>query len=429
VGKITTQELLDQRKAIEKVAAENGITIIGFFGSVANEADPLPLKAGQNVDLQILIALGFGGSALDIIKFEMELEKLFICKTVEIESATEAGLVTSLAQGLITEEQKTTISKSAHTHTFDYLAGTCKDMCAKKGSDCLQQNQIRRRKMPMLTDVIEYIRQNKTEVIKINLGGYTLAPDDLRTLAAALSCNSHIQFVNLSDNGITDEGAQILATSALGAVVALDLSRNNITATGYEHFVANKTLLRLILSESNIEDQAVIKLAENATLQHLDLRGNKITDIGAEVLAGNCRIEELFLCGNQITSIGANALLSNPRFKVLYLGRNKIRDLDKKVLSENKTLRELSLDSNPIDKQLIVILAQCLSLEKLSLCSLDLEDEDAKQFVDSLSLTTLYLTGNKFTDEGARTLMSNPGLTQISLGQNELKETPCLIRR
>ena len=123
-------------------------------------------------------------------------------------------------------------------------------------------------------------------------------------------CN--LQFLNLNNNRITDEGVEYLTTALINnncKLNNLDLAFNKITDKGVEHLT--KALINT-----------------NCKLNSLGLEGNKISDKGAEHLATalintNCKLNSLGLVGNKITDKGVEHLtkaLINVNCKLNSLG-------------------------------------------------------------------------------------------------------------
>lgn len=285
--------------------------------------------------------------------------------------------------------------------------------------------------MPIPTTLLQVVRENHRELIKLALGGFDLLDSDLPPLYEALRSNTVVRSIDFSENLITDEGIQYLATHPLGRVFQLDLSCNRIKTDGWQFFAThNTTITSLIATASLLGDEGAMALANSRYIRFLDLSANRITDRGAEALAKNETLEELFLNHNKITSRGAHRLFQSRTLQVLYLAYNQIEEVDETILSQNTTLHKLDIDANPLTRRMITWLAQRMSLQSLSLSSLALTDADVGIFARlSRTLTTLYLGKNQLTDFGARQLISNPQLREISLPQNALQSVGPFIKR
>jgi Leucine-rich repeat (LRR) protein len=285
--------------------------------------------------------------------------------------------------------------------------------------------------MPIPMLLLQLVRENHPEIIKLELGGHDLRDSDIPILCDVLQANTVVRSIDLRGNLITDEGIQYLATHSLGRTFQLDLSCNRVKVEGWRFFALhNTTITQLIVTASRLGDEGAVALAGSKCVHSLDLSANDITDHGAEALAKNEVLEELFLNHNKITGYGARKLFQSHTLRVLYLAHNQVEEVDEAVLSQNTTLHRLNIDANPLTRRMVILLAQQMSLQSLSLRSLALTDADVSIFASiSQTLIALYLGGNKLTDVGARQLLLNSQLKEISMPQNALYNVPSFVRR
>jgi len=219
---------------------------------------------------------------------------------------------------------------------------------------------------------------------RLNLEFRLLSEGDVGLLAEELKVISTLTELNLSGNGIGDQGATGLAEALKvnSTVRVLILSRNGICdqgATGLaEALTVNSTLTELHLDGNEIGDQGATGLADalkvNSTLTLLDLAGNGIGAQSAtglaEALKVNSTLTELKLDGNSIGDQGttglAEALTVNSTLTELHLDGNKIGDQGATGLADalkvNSTLTELHLEFNHIGAQGATGLAEALKV-------------------------------------------------------------------
>ena len=205
---------------------------------------------------------------------------------------------------------------------------------------------------------------------------------EINYLARMLSENSTVRKLNLTDNGITNEGLDTLAKDLCknSTLKILTLFLNDVgfksespsKFTGMAEMLArNDNLEELSLSHNPLGSDGVTWIAEalesNKGVKHLYLKNTDCDDEGAAALAKmlsiNKTLEGLYLCGrhttaydnynrplpqNNIGDEGATALADvlkehNSSLKVLHLCRNKritgkgLRKLTETV-QKNKTL-------------------------------------------------------------------------------------------
>ena len=179
---------------------------------------------------------------------------------------------------------------------------------------------------------------------------------EVNYLQEMLSNNSTVRTLYLVDNGITDEGLDILAKALCknSTLETLDLFKNDLRFhdesplkyTGMVEMLAtNDKLKELSLDHNPLGSGGVIWIAEalksNKGVKHLRLRSTLCDDEGAAQLANmlgvNKTLEFLYLCSdyddetlleNNIGDEGAIALADvlrehNSSLKVLHLCRNK----------------------------------------------------------------------------------------------------------
>ncbi|CAF22988.1 hypothetical protein [Candidatus Protochlamydia amoebophila] len=262
--------------------------------------------------------------------------------------------------------------------------------------------------------------------------------------------------VNLSNQKISDRGAEVLAHSLASntTLKSLDLDRNQISDKGAEAIAqalaSNAALETLWLNGNQISDkgaEAIAQsLASNAALWKLSLNGNQISDQGmeafAQALASNTILMDLSLNGNQISDQGmkafAQALASNTSIRVLSLNENQISDKEMEAfaqaLASNTSIGVLSLNGNQISDKGMEAFAQALAsnttLRTLRLDNNQISDKGMEAFAQALASNTsigvLSLNGNQISDKGivalAQALASNTILSELSLNENQISD-------
>ena len=184
------------------------------------------------------------------------------------------------------------------------------------------------------------------EMVKLDLSGYNLTPDDCNALATALADDLFFEELNLSDCLLSEESSKILLRGLLDnqAIKRLSLKGNNIRSGAAEmlgQFLKKNTCVRSLLVEWNalgLWDSGMRAICEglaiNQVLLFLDLRNNQITHEGANHLAvalkRNHCLRGLDLRWNNIGLLGGRELLEalkyNKRLVGLELtGKNNIR--------------------------------------------------------------------------------------------------------
>ena len=305
--------------------------------------------------------------------------------------------------------------------------------------------------------------ENLASVIKnnSNLEHLYLANNDLKTpsilILQALKENSKLKVLDLSDNNMTGEAAEDLAsviknnsnlkqlylanndlkTSSILILQALketsklktlNLNNNNMTGEAVEDLANviknNSNLEQLCLANNNLGTSSILilqALKENPKLKLLNLNSNNMTGEAAEdlvlVIKYNSNLEQLYLANNDLRTFSIlilQALKENSKFKVLDLSDNNMtgeaaEDLAS-VIKNNSNLEQLYLANNDLETSSILILQALKETSKLK---------------------TLNLNSNNMTGEAAEDLATviknNSNLEQLSLANNDLKTSLLLI--
>ncbi|XP_063078008.1 leucine-rich repeat-containing protein 45 [Engraulis encrasicolus] len=192
---------------------------------------------------------------------------------------------------------------------------------------------------------------------RLDLSGHSLSTETCAALGRALSHDTALTEMVLSDCMLSEEGAKLLINSLCSnaTIRFLDLKGNNLRSSGAEALgkllVRNKTIRRLVLEWNALGmwDEAFSMLCEglatNSSLAQLDLRNNQITHQGAAelgmVLKRNSTLQELDLRWNNIGLLGGRALQEG--------------------LQQNRSLIRLEMAGNNVPSDTIKALDQAIS--------------------------------------------------------------------
>lgn len=232
--------------------------------------------------------------------------------------------------------------------------------------------------------------------------------------------------LNLAGCNLTDEHVKIIANflKKNPGITALDLSNNNISNVGAQELAANNTLLSLNLAKNNIGNSGALALAKNQKISNLNLSYNHIGDAGIkgivdEGLKKNNIITTLDLSGNDISSTGAEYLFRSTIITSLNISNNGLPNLDAKCF-DNKSITHLDLSYNHIDEEGAIRIAQSSVITHLNLGSNYIKDKGAISLADNNSITHLNVSHNKIRDKGAIFLSKNDKLITVDVSHNPL---------
>jgi hypothetical protein len=200
--------------------------------------------------------------------------------------------------------------------------------------------------MPLNAQLLAQLHQNDTGVKSLDLSKQALTKEDIIQLVKALSTNTSLISLDVSDNRIGAEGAKALSTNT--SLTSLDVSYNRIGAEGAKALSTNTSLISLKVRGNQIGTEGAKALSTNTTLTSLKVTGNQIGDEGAKALSTNTTLTLLDVAYNQIGDEGAKALSTNTRLTSLDLCDNEIGDEGAKALSTNSRLTSLDISYNQI---------------------------------------------------------------------------------
>ncbi|XP_031768699.2 tonsoku-like protein [Galleria mellonella] len=258
---------------------------------------------------------------------------------------------------------------------------------------------------------------------RLALGARTLSSLQIRPLFRAMTHQTHITAVMISDNNLGDDGVKYLAESicTMKQLSILDISINNITADGTKHLL-------------NIFEKSTRPVCQ--TLEELDLSGNPISDYGFRNVVKLCqyvRLKVLKINNCRITENSINETVkSNMSFDSLEsidISNNEVKQvmISCLVTSLNPNLlTDLELDNISVEGSVVGCLAtfmdsaKDLKIRRFSLSNCKLVDGQFMRIFRSLGrakhLQSITLKNNFLTFITLKKLLQRqPPVPQINL--------------
>jgi len=264
---------------------------------------------------------------------------------------------------------------------------------------------------PLLKRVLPPIVANDPSVTTVALGGSEGAPifgdTSANLLALALSKNSHVTEIDLSQNDITSEGVEYFADMLEdnSSVTSLNLAFNRIDDRGAQELLrvlrSNDTLIRLGLEGNPISAATAAELdyllkvnngplqlkrvmddvaADSPALTELDFHGtpdrprfnDDAVHILCSLLVGNTHVKSLLLHDNIISDIGASLIADmlrvNKSVEKITLHNNRFGEDGGRALfmalKVNHTLHYLSFEGNGVPPDVAEQLNSALIINK-----------------------------------------------------------------
>ena len=301
------------------------------------------------------------------------------------------------------------------------------------------------------------------------------AADDI---AAAISCNIHLQELNLCSNNLQTSGIIKIANGLqmISSLTKLYINHNNIMDEATDDIAAaiscNSKLQEFDIGGNNLLTMSAIKIMKAlkgiSTLRKLYLSDNNITDEVADDIAAavscNTQMDVLDVSGNNLRAIGAIKIGKNLQHvytpKTLFICNNNIvADDVATTISDNVCLQELYVCSNNLQTAgtIVKVLQNICTLTKLHFGNNIISDQAANDIAALVSRNTklnvieisysklqttgtikimkglkgiytlkkLYLNNDNITEEAAddiATVIScNLDLQELNLGSNNLQ--------
>lgn len=263
---------------------------------------------------------------------------------------------------------------------------------------------------------------------------------------------SNLRILNATTEGLSEIFSSIRHYNLASTIFTLDLSQNNLQNLPEDIFQGLENLHSLNLSENNFDNKNTIHLSEyleESNIISIDLSDNNLSATGAVALLMHTKIESLDLSGNSIGDKGligiSYVLRNNKALRILKLNHTDIAYTGISALADTlknqNTLESLELgDNQDIGSDGIAMLCDALavntSLSSLNLFATELTDNEAfmlgKIFHQNSALTSLNLSSNQISYNGTTALLeglsNNRHLTTLTLTNNHLsKKSPLFI--
>lgn len=238
--------------------------------------------------------------------------------------------------------------------------------------------------------VTYFFRYMEQEVFDIS--HRQLGPSATRAMAVALTVNTKILRLLMSDNGIGADGAIALSEMLVenNYLQELDIAQNEIEKTGcdslFSMLLENTTIQKLVLDQCKLNNECIsgmiVPLAQAHKLEELVLSGNKFTngDLLARTLAENASLKVVDLSWNTFRGRDGFQLLKGLKESVCLTSvdvshcglDDTCATILRSYLSENTVIEEFKASCNNFRLVSAVALGDGLreskSLKKIQLC-------------------------------------------------------------
>jgi Leucine-rich repeat (LRR) protein len=159
-----------------------------------------------------------------------------------------------------------------------------------------------------------------------------------------------VQNLNLSQNHISDDGAEYIAK--LPSLINVNLTSNQIGDKGVQALRDAKKLVILDITQNVVTAKGFLEICKNKTIKILQLFNNNVQFVEADVVPHNDTLTTLGLASNRLDGKCAKVLeglVSIPSLKELDLSGNAIDDSAATVLFKYKSHKlKIDLNGNPI---------------------------------------------------------------------------------
>ena len=292
--------------------------------------------------------------------------------------------------------------------------------------------------------------QNISTLTKLCFQGNLITDGAADDIAAAISCNIHLQELNLGNNDFTPSGVSKLARSfqKISSLTKLSLHRNciNDNSKMYKMCLRDKSII-----DNTINDIATV-ISNNTYIQELNLGSTGLETLDTIKISRGLQkislLTRLYINNNNITHEAADdiaaAISCNNHLQELNLGSNNLQASGTtkiaKALQKPSSLIKLYINDNNITDETADDIATAIScniyLQELNLGSNNLQTSGTIKITKALqkisTLTKLCIDCNNITDEAADdiglALSSNSNLQIVNISKNDFsKETATKI--
>ena len=272
-------------------------------------------------------------------------------------------------------------------------------------------------------------------------------------IAAAISCNTKLQEIDISENYLLTAGVQksMKALQGINTLRKLCLSNNNITGKAVDDIAAvvscNTSLQEIDVSGNNLQTIGATKIARALgkmyALEKLNFSNNNITGEAADDIAAAIsytKLQEIDISENYLLTAGVQkimkALQGINTLRKLCLSNSNITgdaaDDIAAVVSFNKSLQEIDISGNDLQTEGIIKIATALQqtygVTKLCLSNNNITDiagdDIAKVISHNMHLQEFHISGNKLSTIGAikiaKALRSVFSLKALCISDNEI---------
>ncbi len=310
-----------------------------------------------------------------------------------------------------------------------------------------------------------------SSLIKLCINHNNITDEAADDIAAAISCNTHLQELDLGSNDLQASGIIKISRSLqkIISLIKLYINHNNITDEAADDIAAviscNTQLQELHLDSNDLQASGIIKISRSlqkiSSLIKLYINHNNITDEAADDIADaiscNTQLQQLHLGSNDFETSGiikiSRSLQKISSLIKLYVNNRYTTDeavdaipdiilctsnlkefdidLQTKVLQKISSLKSLNINNDSINDEAannITTIISCNKIQTLDISNNNLKTADFKKLARVLQnisiLTSLYLSNNNITDEAADDITAviscNTHLQVFSIASNHL---------
>ena len=284
---------------------------------------------------------------------------------------------------------------------------------------------------------------------ELNLGSNNLQASGIIKIARSLQKISSLTKLYINHNNITDEAADDIAAiiSCNSKLQEFDIGGNNLLTTSaikiMKALKGISTLRKLYLSDNNITDEVADDIAAaiscNTQLEVLHVSGNNLQAIGAIKIGKNLKHiytpKTLFICNNNTADDVVTTISGNVCLQELYVCRNNLQTAGTivKVSQNIFTLTKLHFGNDIISDQtandIAALVSRNTKLNVIEISGSELQTTGTIKIMKALqgiyTLKKLYLNNDNITEGAANDIAAaiscNLYLQELNLGNNNLQ--------